>query len=95
MALETSNLRAIRNFTAVGWDTSPALCGCSLLRTSPRNSSTAWTNMREEMEGERLGVGVQGEICADGEKMRGGETSKITKLGTGIGTRQRDNKDDN
>lgn len=44
MALVTSNFRALRNFTAVGWDTSPALCGCSLLRTFPRNSSTAWTN---------------------------------------------------
>lgn len=81
MALETSNLRAIRNFTAVGWDTSPALCGCSLLRTSPRNSSTAWTNMREEMEGERLGVGVQGEICADGEKWEEEKLVKSQSLG--------------
>lgn len=50
MALETSNFLAIRNFTAVGWETSPALWGCSLLCTSLRNSSTAWTDVMEDMQ---------------------------------------------
>lgn len=58
MALETSNLRAIRNLTAVGWDTSPALWGCSLLRTSSRNSFIAWTNRNYEIESKQFSIDV-------------------------------------
>lgn len=102
MALETSNLRAIRNFTAVGWDTSPALCGCSLLRTSPRNSSTAWTDMTEVGRWVGGGGGVLKVRCwcarwflwGGGGETREAGTSKIRNTETGIERRQWDVQDD-
>lgn len=44
MARDTSNLRAIRNFTAVISDTSTTFCACSWLPNFARNSSTTFTD---------------------------------------------------